>query len=555
MAHSYNPYNKTGSMNASIETGGFFNRRLLNLSMFGRNYEEAAVRNSKGIHKYEDTSVVTDSSGYQYSLFSRKVHALMLERHNIASLNSDYIYKYAILREYATKGEIRDAVTKLANEIVVYNKNKKFCELADLPEKYSEIQKKKMKEIFERTYVLLGFGNGSYGWDLCRDWLVEGYICKEIVRDKKGKEIKGFITLDPRTLYPYVDPQNGIKYWIQNPTGKEGDRRIFLDAEIIYISYSGSSNYMETSYVEPLIRPYNELKMVERTKILFNLINSMMHKQVIIPTAGLSPTQAEQEVLTFISDYKDHIQFDDTTGQIFIDGSKDLPWSKEYFMPKDENGQSPEVSIIKPEGHDLNEDTMLIWFRNNFKYATKFPLTRFDSTVGGGNIYSYGAEVSHDDYNFGKFVGRLRAIYKEILLKPICQEMILEFPELQQDEFFLNDLDIIFYGNSEIEKAKELANMQAKAAIANDLQNNFKRADGQPFLHPMLIAKRVMELSDELLAENDTYWKEDTTAGAGSEGGEGGTTTAGTTETPTAETTTETGTETAGTEETTPPTT
>ena len=59
-----------------------------------------------------------------------------------------------------------------------------------------------------------------------------------------------------------------MKVWIQHPNDEQ-NRRILLDAEIIYISYSGSSNYMETSYVEPLIRPYNELKNIEVKKSYF----------------------------------------------------------------------------------------------------------------------------------------------------------------------------------------------------------------------------------------------------------------------------------------------
>ena len=51
--------------------------------------------------------------------------------------------------------------------------------------------------------------------------------------------------------------------------------------------------------------------------------------------------------------------------------------------------------------------------------------------------------------------------------------MTLEFPELLSNEFYINDLDIIFYGHSEIEKAKELANLQAKASIANDFLKLF----------------------------------------------------------------------------------
>lgn len=524
MSNGYNPYRQNNTTGTSIldslapNNQSFFNNRVARLSLFGRNYQEAAIKNAKGIHANEDLSAVTDSNGYSYTMFSRKVHAIMQERQTVAALSGTYLAKLPILKEYATKVEIRDFVTKMANEMIVYGKDKKFCEIKDLPETYPVAVRKKLKDIFENIYTISGFSDGSLAWDICRDWLVEGFVCREIIYDKKGKNVAGFQKLDPISIIPIIDPESGLKLWIQHPYDEQ-NRRVLLDGEIIYISYSGSSNYMETSYVEPLIRPYNELKSIERAKLLFNLINATMHKEFIIPTNGLSPMQAEQEIATLIADYKDHIAFDDTTGLIYIDGSKDLPYSKEYWLPNPGENK-PEMSIIEPGGHDLNENTMLIWFLNALKRASKFPFTRLDNSTGGGNIYSIGGDLTYDDYNFEQYVERLRTLFKDILLKPIILQLLLDFPDLQSNNKLYNDLDLEFYGHSELIKAKLLSNMQAKASIAADLQNNLKQSDGEkPLLHPKFIIKHVMEFTDEQMAENDLYWKEDPNATGGPGGG------------------------------------
>jgi len=525
MASGYNPYRQDKTTSTSVLDGltsnnqTFFNSRVAKLSLFGRNYQEAAIKNAKGVHANEDISAITDGNGYSYTMFSRKVHAIMQERQTVAALSGQYLAKLPILREYASKVEIRDFVTKMANEMIVYGKEKKFCEITDLPETYDVTIRKKLKDIFENVYMMSGFSDGSLAWDICRDWLVEGFICREIIYDKKGKNIAGFQKLDPLTIIPIIDPESGLKLWIQYPYDEQ-NRKILLDAEIIYISYSGSSNYMETSYVEPLIRPYNELKSIERAKLLFNLINATMHKEFIIPTQGLSPMQAEQEIATLIADYKDHIAFDDTTGLIYIDGSKDLPYSKEYWLPNP-GDVKPEMSIIEPGGHDLNENTMLIWFHNALKRSSKFPFSRLDATISGGNLYSQGGELTHDDYNFQQYIERLRTLFKEILLKPIILQLLLDFPELEKNNKLMNDIDITYYGHSELIKAKLLSNLQAKAAIANDLQNNLKREDDKPMLHWRMIAKHIMEYDDAFMAENEAFWKNET--GAASAGGPGGT--------------------------------
>lgn len=529
MAAGYNPYRSSTTAGSSLldnlnsNKQSFFNNRLARLSLFGRNYQESAIKNAKGIHANEDLNAITDSNGYQYSLFSRKVHALMSERQVVAALSGEYFKKIQILREYSTKVEIRDYVTKMANEIIVYGKDKKFCEMMDLPNSYGEIIRKRAKEIFEKVYTFAGFGDRTAGWDICRDWLVEGFLCREIIYDKRGKNVLGFQKLDPSTIVPLVDPESLLKVWIQHPNDEQ-NRRILLDVEIVYVSYSGSSNYMETSYVEPMIRPYNELKNIERSKLLFNLINATMHKEFIIPTQGLSPMMAEQEISSLIADYKDHIAFDDSTGLVYIDGSKDLPYSKEYWLPNPGENK-PEMNIIEPGGHDLNENNMLIWFNNALKKSSKFPFTRLDNTNGGGNVYATGGDLTYDDYNFTQFIERLRALFKEILLKPIALQIILDFPEQEKNMKLMNDLDIKYYGHSEILKAKELSNMQAKAAIAADLTQNLQMAgpDGQPrpIIHPKMILKYVMEFSEEWLAENDNFWKNEPNSGIPGEGGAG----------------------------------
>lgn len=520
----YNPYrSNTNIQNDPLlqnltpgNGGGFFNNRLFNLSLFGRNYKENAVKNAKGIHANEDLTI-RDTAGNGYTIFSRKAHAMMQEKQTIASLNGHYIQTLPILREYATKIEISRFVTNMTNELVVYEDDKMFCQLKPLPKTLPESVKQKINSIFENIYTFSGFSDGTMAWDIARDWLIEGYICREIIYDKKGKNIIGTQKLDPLSIVPIIDPVSSLKIWVQHPYGDEENRRIFVDAEIIYISYSGGSNFMETSYVEPLIRPYNELKSIERSRILFNLINATMHKKFIIPTHGLSPQLAEQEVLNLISDYKDMITFDDSTGITYIDGQKDLPYSKEYWLPN--NGEaSPEIDIIDPAGHDLNENSMLVYFKNALKEASKFPLSRLDTTIGGGNIYSLGQELTHDDYNFQQYISRLRTLFKQIILKPIILQFLLDFPEYEQDYKLLNDIDIEFFGHSELVKAKKLANMEARSNIASTLQNNLKREEDKPILHWKMIAKYIMEFDDEFMEENERYYKEDGDGGGPGDG-------------------------------------
>jgi hypothetical protein len=121
------------------------------------------------------------------------------------------------------------------------------------------------------------------------------------------------------------------------------------------------------------------------------------------------------------------------------------------------------------------------------------------SLYGGVDFGEDYREVTFDDYNFEQFIELLRSQFQDILIKPIYVQLMLEFPELYETNL-QNDLDLVFYGNDEILEAKRLNNFQAKMQIGYELTSNFKGPDGEKsFLHPRLVAERILELPKDLL--------------------------------------------------------
>lgn len=509
----YNPYRMYGNnnqrnsdivnnTNIKDKRSILRNRTLVNLSSFGRNYNEYAYQNAKLTHIDEDPN----TDGFTYASFRNKLNALSNEGTNVASLNYEYPYKLELFKRYAREPEINYYITRLANEIITYTDKKMFCRLHSLStEKYSESISERAQTIFNEIYDKLGFNIQSRAYDACIDYLVEGYIVIEIVYDDKRKNIVAFQFIDPASVFPVIDEESGIKLWVQHPNSN--NPRIILDSDIIYVSYSGSSKYADTSYIEPMIRPYNELKGLERTKIIFNIINSTMHKNINVPMGDIPKHMQESELLNLMSLYKDFIEYDSYEGITYINGSKDLPYSKEAWYI-DNGGGGVKVENESYTGTDINEDITLNWFRNNFKQSTRFPLNKLDQASGGGTVYNFGSEVTFDDYNFDQFLETLRSQFQEIIIKPVYTQLVMEFPELI-DSNLRNDLDLEFFGNDEILEAKRLNNLQAKIQIGYELTSNFKGVDDdKPFLHPRLVAEHIIKLPKELLDLNELYWKQ-----------------------------------------------
>jgi hypothetical protein len=480
------------------------------------NYDDMIMRNQVGVGINEDP--YSQQGNSMYDFFSRRAVASILNRKSIPYLDRSYADKRRILREYSIKDEIRDFISTVCDECIIYSE-KDFCSPRQLPTEFTQDIKDKYQEYFEKIYNRYGFADSVSAWQLMKDFIIDGYVAMEIIWDDKKKNIIGFNRLRPETLVPAFEPSIG-HLWIQYPEDPQL-RRIFLDSQIIFISYSSQNDYSETSYVEGLIKPYNQLKIIEQTKIMFNLVNATLYQKFVIPIKGLGRQRAEEQIGQLIQDYSEEVEWDDSLGTLRINGQKHLSYNKQYWFPEGDGG-TPNMEIMNAgAGHNLNEDDILKWFFNILKRASKIPMQRFQDENGGGNVFADAAEITRDESKFGNFVMRLRSNFKELMVKPLKLQMLVEFPELKDDERFMNEVDIQFLSNQLFEEWKKLGNLSKKAEILGTL-NGIQKADGQPYFHIEYLIDHVLKLTPEEKEENKKYWLKDGAGAGGAEGVEGG---------------------------------
>jgi hypothetical protein len=506
--------------NSAVENKGLFNRILRGLSSYGMNYDDMIVRNQVGIGINEDPYAARGNSMYDF--FSQRAVASVLNTKSIPYLDKAYGDKRRILREYSIKDEIRDFISSLADESIVYNDERDFCSPKPLSNDYSQEVKDKYQEYFEKIYNKFGFSDSITAWNMMKDFLIDGYLALEIIYDDKKKNIIGFNRLRPETIVPAYEPTIG-HLWIQFPEDPQL-RRIFLDSQIVYISYSSQNDYSETSYVEGLIKPYNQLKILEQTRVMFNIINATVYQKFTIPIKGLSRQRAEEQIGQLINDYSEEVEWDESLGTLSINGAKHLPYNKQIWFPEGDAG-TPAMELVSPEGHNLNESDMLTWFYNALKRASKIPFQRFDKENGGGNLINDSADMTRDEIKFYNFINRLRANFKELIVKPLKLQMLIEFPELKEDEIVMNQMDINFNSNQVFEEWKKLNNLAKKAEIFGTLTGIMNGE--KPYFHIEYLIDNVFKLTPEEKAENQKYWAKDAASiasggGATGEGGEGG---------------------------------
>jgi hypothetical protein len=105
--------------------------------------------------------------------------------------------------------------------------------------------------------------------------------------------------------------------------------------------------------------------------------------------------------------------------------------------------------------------------------------------------------------------------------------MLVEFPELKDDEIALNQIDIDFISNQLFEEWKKLGNMSKKIEVLGSY-TGIQKADGTPYFHIEYLMDHVLKLSAEEKEENKRYWIKDGAGGGSSDaapaegGGEAG---------------------------------
>ena len=293
-------------------------RNLGDVAKFGMKYDDMVVRNSQAIGRTEglfsndsgNGSTSNDAFYWTASYQDTKV------KKYIAYFDKDYIDKRNYLRKFSLNGEIEYILDIVTDEAIVYDDRNFFAQPSFVNLDIKEKIKEKITSHYNRIYSTYGFQNSVLGWQYFRQFMIDGFLAFEIIYDNKGKEIIGFKELDAISLQPVVEKVGLDEYqqfWIQYPANPQMTRKL-TNEQVIYISYAKGNSVSRVSYVERLIRSYNILRIMENSRIIWNVMNSSYRLKFIIPIGTQSQTKAMQTLGQLMSNYKEDININDTPG-------------------------------------------------------------------------------------------------------------------------------------------------------------------------------------------------------------------------------------------------
>lgn len=484
------------------------------LSSFGMKYDDMVLRNSRSIGITEDEygwrydqANLMGGEYDEYRMFANLSMADINLRKNISIYDRNYVKKREDLRRFSVQDKIEDVLDVLADEAIVYDATNFFAypkifddELitTDVSNKISDA----VQTNFKKIYQYFGFNNDISAWNFFRKWLIDGYLAFEIIYDKNMRNIIGFKEIDPSTIEPGLD-SDGKKTWTQFKGDVRKQRELY-DSQVIYLSYSQINSPGRVSYVERLVRTFNILRIMEHSRIIWSVVNSSFKTKFIIPVGGKSKTRAKQSLGVLMQSYREVMDFDIESGELQVNGKPMMPFNKEYWLPSNDAGQ-PEIETLANDGPDLSDTDAIRYFREEFHKVTKIPLSRFDQeSPPSWEMQAEGA--TRDELKFGRFIDRMRTQFQEILVKPLWQQMALDFPELANDDNFKQQIGIVYQKNNMFIKMQEMEVLEKEINFIQTMKDGLIDTDAEmneiKFFSSEFLVRKYLGLSADDLKLN-----------------------------------------------------
>jgi hypothetical protein len=469
---------------------GIFPKYVKSISDIGIDFSILNSKNSKAISKrdmdqYEDMYLFGMGDGVE------------IADRSVPYFDKDYYQKVEFLEAFSSHPEIDDIISKVADEMIVYDKYGKFCDVhLDSLRIKDESVRKSIRKSFDRIYDLFGFGDGVTAWDYAYRWLQVGRLAFEIIFDdpENPTTIKGFNELDPKTLIPliieYKDVNGeGKEYiskrliWKQIAPNSSGvmEERELSDNQVIMISWNKvPGNRMRLSYAERLVRSFNLMRTMENTKVGWHVMNSQYRLKMVIPVGSRTNDKAKEALAKVTNKYKEDIFVDHFSGETTINGQAKINFARNIVLPS-RQGSSPEIEAIKYEGPDLNDMEGVRYFERKLWRDSKLPSSRFDrDNIGSQKMFQY-SDVPYDELSSDKFIRRCRKTFEMIIKKPLYLQVIMDHVEMKIDLSFKSKLGVVYNSSAYFEEARESELMAKKLEEISNLEEKTDDNDEKIF--------------------------------------------------------------------------
>ena len=362
-----------------------------------------------------------------------------------AKTEAELVFRY---REMAQHPEVDNAIDDVVDEAIVLGEDYVVRLQADDVDGISEATKRKIEKEFEEVLYLLDFKENAF--EVFKRWYVDGRLYYHVIIDeKKPKEgIKELRYVDPRKIKKvrtyeevrkegYTLKKTKEEFFLFNERGfgknvgnslspdMTSDKGLKITKDAILHATSGitdENGQLVYSYLHKAIKSLNQLRVLEDATVIYRISRAPERRIFYIDVGNLPKIKAEQYLRDTMARHKNRVVYDSTTGEI-RDDRKHMTMLEDYWFPRRDGGRGTEVDTL-PAGQNLGEMTDVEYFQKKLYNALKVPSSRLDPDMG--MALGRASEISRDEIQFSKFVGRLRTRFNQLFLKALEKQLILK---------------------------------------------------------------------------------------------------------------------------------
>lgn len=378
---------------------------------------------------------------------------------------------------FSENNEIKKAIKAICNEIIVSNlKSYKYpvnpiINLSTIPEDKQDVAKAiqtYLDEIFfPDLYRMLKLKNKGL-FKLISEFLKTGKIAYEIVYDnlKRPKEIVNMIPIDPSELQKFMENDN--IYYVQRSMSGDTKERIMHENQVVILEWN-EWDFGYISYVDQLRRPFNIMRGMQSSKILWFAVKSQVRMHIKLNMGDVSRQDAIQKLAVARDEFTNDFFLDEASGQILFNGEADSTGYHEFFTAETSQSGTPEIEEIIGNGPDLTEVDSLQYWEKLFWKETEIPFDRIDPSSSETWNFVDVTNVRKSEINFSKFILDIKTTIAEIFIKPIIIQLTLKEAEIGVDMALLDSILLEFVSFNEYDKLGELEVLDKKIQIATNI--------------------------------------------------------------------------------------
>lgn len=417
-------------------------------------------------------------------------------------------------RDMALMTEIADVIEDATNEATQEDADGKFLHLSieDPDLSTNENIVKNIEREFNYLFVELLDNFQDFLWDAFRSYMTDGRFYYERIIDVRNpkKGIIGLKKLPAETMDYFYEPKSGkiinyMQYLTDQPSAinnieeaREKDGRelvLFNPEQIGFVNYGvyGKTRHDIFGYLEKATVPYNQLKLLETSVVIYRLIRAPERLVFRIDTGNMPKDKALKYVEKVKQKLSKKQTYNPETGAL-TNEPEVFSMLENYYLPQSADGRGSQIESVGGNAAGFSELDDIYYFANKLYQSLKYPKSRVEQEKSGnsGDILFGGGstgEISRDEIKWSKFLERQQ--------RKFCKEFTT---------LFLLHLD--FKG---LKKQYDLNHK--KIRINMTPPSNYKEQMDQNFLETRFNNYSTMadreEMSKYYLMKKYLYWSDD----------------------------------------------